>query len=76
MVKDYFFLAVGEEIHDILHKESTMNTDASGAEDQSSLLVEPVLRLLDIEAVDVLFDLEKRKERIQRKKDTSLFLAS
>jgi len=63
MVKDYFFLAVGEEIHDILHEESTMNTDTSGAEDQSSLLVDPVLRFLDVETVDVLFDLEKHKER-------------
>lgn len=57
MVKDYFFLAVGEEIHDILHKESTMNTDTSGAEDQSSLLVDPVLRFLDIETINISFNL-------------------
>jgi len=51
-----------EKVDEIEHKESTLDTNTTRAEDQSSLLVDPVLRLFHIETVDILFDLEKSKK--------------
>ena len=48
---------MGEEIGDILHKESAMDTDTTRTEDQSSLLVDPVFRFFDFEAIDIHFNL-------------------